>query len=79
MNVALWIVAGILATAYFVGGGLKVIMPKDRYSSKYWRISSKSLLPLSPKIPNSDKRNSPAVTILVFFNTFAVSCLAAVN
>jgi hypothetical protein len=40
MNVALWIVAGILATAYLVGGGLKVIMPKDRIfatgTSAHW-------------------------------------------
>ena len=30
MNVALWIVAGLLATAYFFGGAVKVILSKDR-------------------------------------------------
>lgn len=30
MNVALWIVTGLLATAYFFGGGLKVLLSKER-------------------------------------------------
>jgi hypothetical protein len=30
MNIALWIVTGLLATAYFFGGGFKVITPKSR-------------------------------------------------
>jgi hypothetical protein len=29
----MWIVAGLLAAAYFVGGGVKVIMPKDKFAS----------------------------------------------
>jgi hypothetical protein len=33
MNLALWIVAGLLAAAYFVGGGVKMIMPKDKFAS----------------------------------------------
>ncbi len=40
MNIALWIVAGLLATAYLVGGGGKVIMSKDRIfatgASAHW-------------------------------------------
>jgi hypothetical protein len=30
MNIALWMVAGLLAVAYVVGGGLKVIMSKQK-------------------------------------------------
>ncbi|WP_371655906.1 MULTISPECIES: DoxX family protein [unclassified Streptomyces] len=30
MNVALWIVTGLLAVAYLVGGGFKVITPKEK-------------------------------------------------
>ncbi|MGN5378825.1 hypothetical protein ACQ4WX_19715 [Streptomyces lasalocidi] len=33
MNVALWIVAGLLAAAYLAGGGYKVITPKERISA----------------------------------------------
>ncbi|MFI7672592.1 DoxX family protein [Actinophytocola sp. NPDC049390] len=33
MNIALWIVAGLLATAYLVGGGGKVIIPKNRIAA----------------------------------------------
>ncbi|MCX2184787.1 DoxX family protein [Streptomyces sp. SKN60] len=30
MNIALWIVTGLLATAYFLGGGYKLITPKEK-------------------------------------------------
>lgn len=30
MNIALWIVTGLLAAAYFFGGGFKLITPKSR-------------------------------------------------
>ncbi len=30
MNTFLWIIAGLLAAAFLVGGGLKVILPKDK-------------------------------------------------
>lgn len=30
MNIALWIVAGLLAIAYLAGGGGKVVLPKDK-------------------------------------------------
>lgn len=33
MNLALWIVAGLLALAYVVGGGGKLIMPKERIAA----------------------------------------------
>jgi hypothetical protein len=33
VNIALWIVAGLLAAAYLVGGGLKVIMPKEKIAA----------------------------------------------
>lgn len=33
MNLALWIVAGLLATAYLFGGGGKVVMSKDRIAA----------------------------------------------
>ena len=33
MNLALWIVAGVLAVAYLFGGGGKVILPKDKIRS----------------------------------------------
>jgi hypothetical protein len=33
MNVALWIVAGVLALAYLAGGGFKVITPKERIAA----------------------------------------------
>ncbi|WP_028045786.1 DoxX family protein [Cellulomonas sp. URHE0023] len=31
MNTALWVVAGVLATAFLVGGVAFVVMPKERY------------------------------------------------
>ncbi|WP_327120523.1 DoxX family protein [Nocardia sp. NBC_01730] len=33
MNIALWIVAGLLATAYLFGGGGKVVLPKEKIAS----------------------------------------------
>jgi hypothetical protein len=33
MNLALWIVAGLLAVAYLAGGGLKLIMPKEKIAT----------------------------------------------
>jgi len=33
MNLALWIVAGLLAVAYLLGGGGKVIVPKDKIAA----------------------------------------------
>lgn len=33
MNIALWIVAGLLAVAHVVGGGLKVIMSKQKIAA----------------------------------------------
>ncbi|XIE80642.1 DoxX family protein [Streptomyces sp. SBR177] len=33
MNIALWIVTGLLATAYFFGGGLKLIMSKEKIAA----------------------------------------------
>jgi uncharacterized membrane protein YphA (DoxX/SURF4 family) len=33
MNLALWIVAGLLAVAYFLGGGGKVIMSKEKLAA----------------------------------------------
>ncbi|MGH3759356.1 DoxX family protein [Actinophytocola sp.] len=33
MNLALWIVAGLLAVAYFVGGSLKLIIPKEKIAT----------------------------------------------
>jgi uncharacterized membrane protein YphA (DoxX/SURF4 family) len=33
MNVALWIVTGLLAAAYLLGGAFKVIAPKDRIAA----------------------------------------------
>ena len=33
MNIALWIVAGLLAVAYFFGGAGKVIMPKAKIAA----------------------------------------------
>ena len=33
MNIALWIVTGLLATAYFFGGGLKLIMTKEKIAA----------------------------------------------
>lgn len=33
MNIALWIVAGLLAVAYVAGGGLKVIMSKQKIAA----------------------------------------------
>nr|BFD95851.1 DoxX family protein [Kitasatospora sp. Xyl93] len=33
MNVALWIVACLLATAYLLGGALKVVAPKERIAA----------------------------------------------
>ena len=36
MNIALWIVAGLLAVGSFAGGGLKVILPKDKLAASGW-------------------------------------------
>jgi uncharacterized membrane protein len=33
MNLALWIVAGLLAVAYLIGGGGKLIMPKKKIAA----------------------------------------------
>jgi hypothetical protein len=33
MNLALWTIAGLLAVAYLVGGGLKLIMPKEKIAT----------------------------------------------
>lgn len=33
MNTALWIIAGLLAVAFLVGGGAKVIMPKEKIAA----------------------------------------------
>ncbi|MFJ2862913.1 DoxX family protein [Kitasatospora sp. NPDC087314] len=33
MNLALWIVAGLLAAAYLVGGSLKMITPKEKIAA----------------------------------------------
>jgi hypothetical protein len=33
VNLALWIVAGLLAVAYLAGGGLKLIMPKEKLAA----------------------------------------------
>ena len=33
MNIALWIVTGLLATAYLFGGGYKVITPKEKIAA----------------------------------------------
>jgi len=33
MNVALWIVAAVLATAYLVGGAAKLVVPKERIAA----------------------------------------------
>jgi hypothetical protein len=33
VNIALWIVAGLLAAAYLIGGGLKVIVPKEKIAA----------------------------------------------
>lgn len=33
MNLALWIVTGLLAVAYLLGGGGKVIMPKEKIAA----------------------------------------------
>ncbi|MEV6331049.1 DoxX family protein [Streptomyces sp. NPDC051909] len=33
MNIALWTVTGLLATAYFLGGSLKLIMPKEKIAA----------------------------------------------
>ncbi|WP_328906812.1 DoxX family protein [Streptomyces sp. NBC_00234] len=33
MNLALWIVTALLAVVYLVGGGLKVIMPKEKIAA----------------------------------------------
>ena len=33
MNVALWIVAGLLAAAYSVGGGYKLVTPKEKIAA----------------------------------------------
>lgn len=34
MNLALWIVAGLLAVSYLLSGGGKLIMPKEKYAAK---------------------------------------------
>ncbi|HEX6681981.1 MAG TPA: DoxX family protein [Candidatus Limnocylindrales bacterium] len=33
MNLALWIVAGLLAVAYLVGGGIRLFMPKEKLAA----------------------------------------------
>ena len=33
MNAALWIVAGLLAAAHLLGGGVKVLIPKEKLSA----------------------------------------------
>ncbi|MEV6249328.1 DoxX family protein [Streptomyces sp. NPDC051742] len=33
MNLALWIVTGLLALAYFVGGGFKLVTPKEKIAA----------------------------------------------
>jgi hypothetical protein len=33
MNLALWIVAGLLAAAYLVGGAFKVVIPKEKIAA----------------------------------------------
>ena len=33
MNLALWIIAGLLAVAYLVGGGGKLVMPKEKIAA----------------------------------------------
>ncbi|MFC1438652.1 DoxX family protein [Streptacidiphilus sp. N1-10] len=33
MNIALWIIAGVLAAAYFLGGGYKVVTPKEKIAA----------------------------------------------
>ena len=33
MNLALWIIAGLLAVAYLIGGAFKVIMPKEKIAA----------------------------------------------
>jgi uncharacterized membrane protein YphA (DoxX/SURF4 family) len=33
MNLALWIVAGVLSVAYFIGGSAKLIMSKEKYAA----------------------------------------------
>jgi uncharacterized membrane protein YphA (DoxX/SURF4 family) len=34
MNLALWIVAGLLSVSYLISGGAKLIMPKEKYAAK---------------------------------------------
>src|ERR1043165_1052219 len=46
MNTALWIIAGLLATAYFAGGLVKVLVPKPRFAA--FGASSKWVEPVSP-------------------------------
>lgn len=40
MNTTLWIIAGILAVAYFVGGASQILMTKEKYrslaASQHW-------------------------------------------
>jgi hypothetical protein len=33
MNLALWIVTGVLAAAYFLGGGSKLVLPKQKIAA----------------------------------------------
>ena len=33
MNIALWIMAGVLASAYLIGGTTQLLMPKEKYRS----------------------------------------------
>ncbi|WP_329382600.1 DoxX family protein [Streptomyces sp. NBC_01351] len=33
MNLALWIATGLLAAAYLIGGGMKVILPKEKIAA----------------------------------------------
>jgi DoxX-like family len=37
MNLALWIVAGLLAVGSLVGGALKLTLPKDKLAASGWR------------------------------------------
>lgn len=36
MNIALWIVAGLLAVGSLAGGALKLILPKDKLAASGW-------------------------------------------
>ncbi|MGO3325980.1 DoxX family protein [Gordonia sp. (in: high G+C Gram-positive bacteria)] len=40
MNIALWIIAGVLAVAYAIGGASQIMLPKEKYraaaASQHW-------------------------------------------